>query len=144
MNWIWLIAGTVLILAEFIIPGFVICFFGGAAFIVGCLMWIFPGLSLVWQLLIFALGGIVLLISCRRFMPGVFRGSEELPELDVDADGVAGELCVCTVQIAPGIPGKVEFRGTLWNAAADETIAPGSNCIVISRNNLTLKVRKAE
>ena len=144
MNWIWLIAGTVLILAEFIIPGFVICFFGGAAFIVGGLKWIFPGLSLVWQLLIFALGGILLLVSCRRFMPGVFRGAETIPAVDVDADGVAGEICVCVAPIEPGVPGKVEFRGTLWNAAADETVAAGSNCVVISRNNLTLKVRKAE
>lgn len=144
MNWLWLIAGTVMVLAEFIIPGFVICFFGGAAFIVGGLLWIFPALSLVWQLLIFACAGIILLICCRRFMPGVFRGAETNPVMDVDADGVAGENCVCTLQITPGVPGKVEFRGSLWNASADEVIEPGCNCIVVSRNNLTLKVRKSE
>ena len=144
MNWIWLIAGVVLILAEFIIPGFVICFFGAAALLVGVLLLIFPAMSLVWQLLLFAVLGVVLLLGCRRFMPAIFRGSESAAAVDIDDDGVCGEICVCRSEIVPQLPGKVEFRGSLWNASADEKIVPGENCVVISRNNLTLAVRKVQ
>ena len=142
MNWIWFIAGIVLILAEFIIPGFVICFFGGAALIVGALLWLFPSLAFSLQLLLFAVLGVLLLFGCRRFMPEIFRGSESAADSDIDNDGVAGENCVCSEVIVPGVPGKVDFRGSLWCASAGETIEPGTVCVVISRNNLTLNVRK--
>lgn len=144
MNWIWLISGVVLILAEFIIPGFVICFFGASALAVGGVLCIFPQLALVWQLLLFAVLGVVLLIGCRRFMPGIFRGSESAGDVEIDDDGVSGEICICRAGISPGLPGKVDFRGSLWNASAEEVIVPGENCVVISRNNLTLKVRKIQ
>lgn len=142
MNWIWLIAGVVLILAEFVIPGFVICFFGAAAMVVGAVLWVFPCIAFAWQLLAFAVLGVVLLLACRRYMPGIFRGSESVETVDIDDDGISGERCVCAEVITPDVPGKVDFRGSLWNAAADEEIVPGDNCVVISRNNLTLKVRK--
>ena len=144
MNWIWFIAGIILTLAEFVIPGFVICFFGGAALIVGVLQWLFPALTLAWQLLLFAVFGVLLLIGCRRFMPGIFRGGESAAESDIDNDGVAGENCVCSEAISPGVPGKVDFRGSLWSASADESIEAGTVCVVISRNNLTLNVRKVK
>lgn len=144
MNWIWFIAGIILILAEFVIPGFVICFFGGGALIVGGVLWLFPALTFAWQLLLFAIIGVLLLIGCRRFMPDIFRGSESGADSDIDNDGIAGENCVCSEAIAPGIPGKVDFRGSLWSASADENIEAGAVCVVISRNNLTLNVRKVK
>ena len=77
-------------------------------------------------------------------MPAIFRGSESAAAVDIDDDGVSGEICVCRSEIVPQLPGKVEFRGSLWNASADEKIVPGENCVVISRNNLTLAVRKVQ
>ena len=49
---------------------FNICFFGAAAIITGILYWFIPALTLTWQILLFAVLGVVLLIGCRRYMPG--------------------------------------------------------------------------
>ena len=133
LSLLWLIVGIILILSEFIIPGFIICFFGAAAIITGILYWFIPSLALAWQILLFAVLGVVLLVACRRYMPGVFKGKEN----------GSGNICVCTADIAPGVPGKVEFRGTLWNAVSSDAISAGSRCIIKSRNNITLEVENA-
>ena len=143
LSLLWIIAGIILILSEFIIPGFIICFFGGAAIIIGILHWFIPALDPAWQILLFAVFGVVLLVACRRYMPGVFKGKENSSASDIDDDNVAGNTCICTADIAPGVPGKVEFRGTLWNAVSSDAISSGSRCIIKSRNNITLEVEKA-
>ena len=143
LSLLWLIAGIILILSEFIIPGFIICFFGASAIITGILYWFIPALTFAWQILLFAVLGVLLLIACRRYMPGVFKGKENGSDRDIDDDNVSGSTCVCRADIAPGVPGKVEFRGSLWNAISSDTIPAGSRCIIKSRNNITLEVEKA-
>lgn len=137
---IWIIAGVLLILSEFVIPGFIIGFFGVAAVIVGGISCFAPW-SAVWQLLTFALLGVVLLIGCRRFMPGVFKGKAVTDVPDIDGDDVKGKECVCVEEISSAGEGKVEFRGALWSAKSDEEIKPGSHCEVIARENVTLIVK---
>ena len=144
MNWIWLSCGVIMILADFVIPGFVICFFGVSAMIVAGLRWIFPALPLVWQLLIFGVLGVGLLLAFRRFMPKVFQGGKVMSQTDIDLDGVAGTAAVCREAISPGRSGKVEFRGSLWNAEAASEIVPGERCLVRRREKLTLFVDKIE
>ena len=141
--WHWLIAGVVMILLEFPIPGFVICFFGVSALLTGALLLLFPCIGLVWQILIFAFGGGALAVMSRWFFPSVFRGGSSRDEGDIDGDEVSGDYCVCEETIAPGLPGKVEFRGSLWSAEADERIEKGTVCVVLSRHNLMLKVRRS-
>ena len=143
LSFIWLITGIVLILSEFIIPGFVICFFGVSAIITAFVHWICPAVTFPWQILIFAILGVILLIACRRYMPGVFKGKENSAADDIDSDSIAGVSCICTSDISPDAPGKVEFRGSSWNAVSSDSIPAGSRCIVKARKNLTLEVVKA-
>ena len=88
---LWFIAGVIFVLAEFVIPGFVICFFGVSALIVAGLIWLVPSLSITLQLLLFAALGVVLLLLCRLLMPRAFRGKKDDVELDID-----GEIIQCT------------------------------------------------
>ena len=144
MHWYWIICGILMILMEFGMPGFVICFFGLSALITGGVVFVFPALTLVWQLLIFAIGGALLVIVSRWVAPGVFRGKVNRESLDIDGDDVAGGSCICREDIAPGLPGKVEFRGSLWRAESDKSIAAGENCVIEKRDNLTLTVRPSK
>ncbi|MBR5346982.1 MAG: NfeD family protein [Deltaproteobacteria bacterium] len=50
--WHWLIVGVALTVSEIFIPGFTIFWFGLGGFIVALLLWIFPALSLAWQLVL--------------------------------------------------------------------------------------------
>ncbi len=143
LSLIWLIAGVIFILSEFIIPGFVICFFGVSAIVTSIVCMLFPALPFVWHILIFTILGVSLLLACRKLMPGIFRGNEKVAASeDIDSDSVAGNNCICTETISPNSPGKVEFRGSLWNAVSSDTIPAGSRCIIKSRTNLTLEVTK--
>ena len=109
---LWFIAGVVLIVSEFVVPAFVICFFGVAAILVAGLLWLCPTLPLAAQLLIFGATGVILLFLCRKFLPRAFQGNKNTGELDIDGDDVAGADCVCTAAITPQVSGKVEFRGS--------------------------------
>ena len=100
----------------------------------------FAGLPLLWQLLIFGLGGAVLAVASRWIAPGIFRGTVSKSDSDIDADNVAGEYCICRENIVPGVPGKVEFRGTLWRAESAVPVSAGENCVIEKRENLTLTV----
>jgi membrane protein implicated in regulation of membrane protease activity len=140
MSLCWLVVGIVLILLEFVIPGVVICFFGVSAIIASAIVFIFSGIALTYQLLIFAIGGAVLALLCRRYFKGGIKSGSGGG--DIDEDDVCGALCVCKEKITPVFPGKVEFRGSLWSASADEDISEGDVCLISSRENLTLHVRK--
>lgn len=140
--WYWLIAGVILMVSEFIVPGFIIVFFGLGACITGVLALLFPQIPFTWEIFIFSVLSVVLLFSFRRFMPGVFKGKNIPVREDVDLDSVAGSTAVAVSDINPGAPGKVEFRGTLWNASSEESIVSGTSVKIISRENLTLIVEK--
>lgn len=140
--WYWLIAGVILVMSEFVVPGFVIVFFGLGACATGILALLFPELPFTWEIFIFSVLSVVLLFSFRRFMPGVFKGKNVPCTEDVDQDSVSGSSAVTVTAITPDESGKVEFRGTLWNAKASEEIPAGVTVKIVSRENLTLNVEK--
>ena len=137
-HWWWFIAGMVLILAEFSAPGVCICFFGVGALLTGVVVWLFPGMPLSLELLLFSVLSVLFLLGCRRLMPDVFRGSMKVDPSDIENDDVAGADAVVVEAISAGRPGKVEFRGSLWTACADRELAVGERVKISRRQNLTL------
>ena len=136
--WWWFIAGVILILAEFVVPGVFICFFGVGALLTGVVVWLLPGITLTTAVLLFSFLSVVFLVFCRRFMPRSFRGVVKVDHSDIENDDIAGAEAVVTEAVAPDAPGKVEFRGSLWTARADRAIAVGERAKIRSRKNLTL------
>ena len=139
--WWWFIAGIMLIIAEFAVPGVFICFFGVGALLTGAAVWLFPSLSLAAQIAIFTVLSVAFLVGCRRFMPQSFRGSKKVDHSDIENDDIAGAEVVVTEAIAPDAPGKVEFRGSQWSARADRAIAVGERASIVRRHNLTLYLK---
>lgn len=139
---LWLCTGVLLILSEFIVPGLVICFFGIAALLVAGILFFCPMLSLPWQLLICGITGVVLLFVCRKIFPAAFLGKQKDLDKDIDSDDVTGAECVCVEPVSGGTAGKVEFRGSLWTAESEDEIKAGDHCTVLTRNNLTLIIKK--
>ena len=140
--YIWIIVGLLLMLSEFVIPGFIIFFFGAAAIIVGILQALVPGVPLPAWIIACCILGAVLLLLCRRFMPKYMTGTRMTGscETDVDNDGVIGEKVTVVEAISVGQPGKVELHGTLWNAVAEKDISNGEIVVVKGKKNLTLTV----
>jgi inner membrane protein len=58
--WHWFVLGILLILSELVLPAFAALWFGVAAIVVSILLWLFPSMSFVWQVIFW----IILSISC--------------------------------------------------------------------------------
>ncbi|MFZ5926249.1 MAG: NfeD family protein [Acidobacteriota bacterium] len=140
--WLWIVLGIVLLVGELLTPGgFYIFFFGASAIAVGLLKFLGFTQGLVSEGLLFAglaICGVAFLRKqlLERFQPKT--GSHP------DEDRLVGEMAVASQEIPPGGIGKVELRGSVWNAMnEDETpIAPAERCRVIAVEGLTLHVRR--
>lgn len=142
MTYIWLILGLLLIGAEFIIPGFVIIFFGIAALIMGGISFIFPGIALPWQILIWLGTSILTLGVFRRFFKKTFKG--KVIE-DKGEDEYVGKIATVTEPITKNREGRIHFQGTTWKAISyDDDLKAGDRVEILKKDNVTLIVSKVE
>jgi membrane protein implicated in regulation of membrane protease activity len=137
--WIWLLAGLLLLLAELVTPGgFYIFFFGIGALIVGVL----AGLNLAgppWlQVILFPVFAVLTLWLFREKMLELTRGRGTGA-----VDSLIGETAVAQEEILVKGIGKVEMRGTSWNARnlGETPLARGARCKVERVEGLTIFVR---
>lgn len=138
--WLWLYFGAFLMLAELLLPGFVIFFFGLSASTVGLLCFLFgEAFTLTWQLAAFSVFAVLYLAVLRRVLTKVFAGSTERSKVDFENESV-GRIGKVTVAIDPPRTGRVMIGDAEWTAAADAPVAAGADVKVISQNNLTMKV----
>jgi len=138
---IWFLVGLVLLLLEFILPGLIVAFFGVGAWVVA-LVCLFIDIPVNAQLLIFIVSSVLSLLLLRKWLKGVFMG-HVVSKQDVkeNLEEFVGQRAVVKERIVPNGRGKVEFRGTDWQAEADEEIAEGAAVKIIGKENITLKVK---
>ena len=139
---IWASAGLFLLVCEFFVPGVFLMFFGLGALVVAALMLVCPFLSLAWQWVIFAVVSLALLLLLRKRMAKTFVGRTMVSNDNLD-DDFTGRTATAVTDIAPDKSGKVELNGAEWNAVASEGISAGATVAILSRDGLTLRVRKA-
>ena len=141
-GWVWLYIGAGLMLAEILIPGFVVFFFGLSAATLGVLLLTVPDdvfdVTMAWQLGLFSLFSIVYLVTLRRYLKSVFLGDSE-DRLSA-SDEFAGRTGEVVADIASGVPGRVMLGDAEWDAVAAAPIAAGTKVKILSRKNLTLTV----
>lgn len=140
---LWVILGIILCLSEFIVPGFVICFFGAAAIVMGLVTAIFPSMALGWQIFIFTILSVSVIYASRKFFPEAFKGNKERAVANSDCDDFSHAIAITEETIKPGlVGGKVRFEGSYWTARSNEEIAAGEEVRVVARENITLIVEK--
>ncbi len=137
---IWFIAGLCLFLLELVIPGFFIFFFALGAWVTALVCLIGnPGTNL--QIIIFAITSVLSLIALRRMIQKKFFFSKKNND-DSDAveDEFTGKEGIALTSFLPGKKGKVEFKGTLWDAESKSEITKGQSVIIIKKESITLNV----
>lgn len=140
--WLWIYAGTALMLLELIAPGFILCFFGLSAATVGVLRFAFgEAFSPTWQLAAFSVFSILYIVLLRQYLKKVFVGGKVETKTDFDNESV-GRLGQVTTAINPPLAGRILLGDAEWTAEADEPIAAGANVKVVAQNNLTMRVEK--
>ena len=138
---LWFIAGALLILAEFMVPGVVIVFFGVGALITSLTTWLGLTESLTSQTFMFGSSSVVLLFSLRHLVRSWFVGKSDDENGDLDDDFTGREALVTRDIPGPGIDGRIEIKGSEWKARAESTIPAGTTVIIDGRQGLTLHVR---
>ena len=143
MDWnspelIWFLIGLVLIILEFALPGVITIFFGIGAWLVSLLCLIFD-IPLNLQIILFIIVSIVSLVLLRKSVKRLFENRSE-KEVDELHEYLDQKVTVITA-ISPDKPGRVEFRGSSWNAESDEDIPEGATVKIIDKKNITLIVK---
>lgn len=138
---IWLIAGVLLILGEFIVPGLIVIFFGVGAIITAITTWMGWTETIVSQGPVFAISSLVCLFGLRRVMKKWFVGDSETGGHDMDDDFTGHEAIVLRDLPGSDGEGRVEIKGATWKARSENPIPAGQAVIIERRDNLTLYVR---
>jgi hypothetical protein len=137
--WIWLALGLVLMVIELATPsGFFVMFFGLGALTVGVLTRLGIAGPAWMEWLLFTVFSIVYVLLFR----GRLQQRVQYPERD-NIDTLVGELALPRERIPPDGVGRVELRGTLWNARNDSTVPlePGRRSRVTRVDGLVVFVR---
>jgi membrane protein implicated in regulation of membrane protease activity len=135
---VWFIIGLVLFLLELVLPGFVIFFFGVGAWLTALLCLIAdPGLNL--QAIVFAVTSILSLVALRKIIQKKFFYSKDELSRDVE-DEFSGREAVAISDFGPGKNGKVEFKGTQWQAESASAVREGDRVIIKVKENFKLFV----
>lgn len=136
---IWLIVGILLIFSEFLVPGFIIIFFGFGALLAATVAALTDATFIV-QGYVFVIASVLLLIIGKRFFKTTLSGKRELSQKDADDDGYVGAVVTVTQAIVPPHSGRVELHGTEWTAVAARPIDVGATVTVTKCENITLTV----
>ena len=128
---IWFVVGMGLAFLELFMPGLVIIFMA-----LGC--WIVAGVLLIWpltvtqQVLLFIGGTVVSIVLLRTWFMRTFRGiSSDKAQTGFD-DFPQGVHVQVVKGITPNANGRIQFRGTLWDASANEEIDQGETVEIVN------------
>lgn len=133
---IWLIAGILLLLLEFAIPGILVIFFGFGALITALLTYL-TGMNVCLQFISFISFSLLFLFLLRKKLMSVLSGSGGV---DPDEEFV-GRKAIAETDLPAGGTGKVVFKGTQWNAISESPIEKGRQVVITGKEGITLLVK---
>ncbi len=134
----WLAGGLVLLVIELATPsGFFVMFFGLGALTAGVLTRLGVTEAPWVQWLVFTVSSVAYLLLFR----GRLQRQFEHPASDVDT--MVGELVTPRERIEPGAVGRVDLRGSPWNARNEysSTLEPGQRCRVTRMDGLLVYIQ---
>ena len=105
-----------------IVPGFILFFFGVGAWLVAILC-LFLDIPINLQIVIFLGTSLLTAALFRKWVKtklGMYREADQVLE-----DELIGKRAVAETDILPDQQGKVDFRGTIWDASSDVAVKAG-------------------
>lgn len=139
----WLILGLLLMLGEMLIPSFTLFWFGLAAMAVAGLLLIAPGLSLTFQLLVWACASIVFTVLWFKFFKPTMT---DKTRAGISKEAVVGETGIVIKPPQDEIRGTVRFSMPLlgsdeWEFICREDCRTGDRVEVLDVSGNTLIVQ---
>lgn len=137
---IWVTAGIVLILLEFLIPGLIIVFFGLGALVTGLALYAGVPSEGAMPFVLFGSSTLILLFVLRNRFKETFQGKASNPNEELDDEFVGHSVTVINWNTATN-SGRISFRGTVWDARSTEPIETGGYAVIEKRDGATLTVK---
>lgn len=127
---IWFILSVVVAFLELYLPGFILLFFA-----IGCLSTALAllvlDINLTQQILVFLITSITSLLLLRKWMMRTFMGASSSSHGSDFDDFPYGVHVQVLQKISPQKSGRIQYRGTAWDAVADENIEPGETAEIV-------------
>ena len=137
---LWFLAGFIFFLLEFIVPGLVLFFFAIGAWVVAVLS-LFIDIPINLQLVIFLASSVLTILLFRKWIRKIIMTKRSLSEIEDEFIGKSG---TAETFIGPENDGKVEFKGTTWNARSEDTIQKGEKVIITGNQSIILIVKSTK
>ena len=144
LYWYWLVFGMALIIAEIFIPSFTIFWFGLGAILVAAALIFFEGLSISWQLFIWAVASCIFTFLWFKFFKPMMtdRTKAGIPREAII--GVSGLVIKIPVE---KVHGTVRFSTPLlgsdeWPFICEDNVDAGDRVFVTDISGNTLIVEK--
>ncbi len=137
--WHWLLAAVALMIAEALMPGVFLLWFGGGAAATGLLLWLWPAMSWQLQWVFFALVSITSIVVIRRYRD---RHPEQTshPTLNQRGMSYVGRRYTLVEPIVDGY-GKLHVDDTSWKICG-ENLPAGTHVKVIGVEGTVLRVAR--
>jgi inner membrane protein len=142
----WIIAGILLSLAEFLVPGGIMLFIGLGALIVGLLAYL--GIVEGWlpMLFVWFAVSISMILGLRGAAQKLVRAKVQRGQTDEDIDAYS-RIAEVRETIPAGGEGRIAFQGTTWaarNVHGDRDLPPGTRVRIVFRENLAWMVEACD
>ena len=106
-TFLWALLGLILIGVEFILPGFIVFFFGAGALVTALVSLLLPGIDsrIGLQVIIWMAASGLSLATLRKYVSRVFKGSF----LPGRQQSEVGKTAVVIKKITPDTPGRIIY-----------------------------------
>ena len=137
---LWFIIGFLCFLLEFVLPGLILFFFAVGAWIVAFLS-LFIDMDINMQIIVFLVSSILTILIFRKWVKKIIWAKKHSTELEDEFLGKTGKA---ETFIGPGQNGKVDFRGTSWDARSTDRIEKGEDVTIIGNDSILLIVKSTK
>jgi len=142
--WYWAVLGIGLMVAELLLPAFVLIWFGLGALFVSLVMFLAPETSFFLQILIWIVMSSGLVVLWFR----VFKPSHHATLSGRSSAQAVGEVGLLIKDVAPFQKSQVRFQvplfgSDIWECVSDEAISAGERVKVVSVDGSILKIAKS-
>jgi inner membrane protein len=136
--WHWWAAALVLLTLEALVPGAIFLWIGISAFLIGGLVWIFPGMPWELQLTLFSVLSIVTVFAWRKYRPQL---KSDQPALNRRGESYVGRQFTLELAVVNGV-GTLRVDDSQWRIAGPDMPA-GARVRVTRADGATLHVEAA-
>ena len=115
----WWTLGILLLIAEILVPGIFLMWFGLAALLTGVVDWLFPALAWQWLAVLFAAVSLALVFGLRPLVSRRLEEETDHPDLNRRLHAQVGQTATLIQPIENG-HGKVKIGDTFWRVTGPD------------------------